>query len=119
MSQPFQAGDNLVFQLESAFGVVRVLAIDGEGPQTVWHLLVYEEFFPTVEDAERAIAAPDSLRIAKSHLALTDRAFERTPTARIGHHELNEAELAAVRRWQESEVKEVLDRSVLQLLGMR
>ncbi len=119
MSQPFLAGDDLVFQLESAFGLVRVLAIEGEGPTTVWHVLVYEEFFPTVDDAEAAIAAPDSLRVAKSHLALTDRAFERTPTARISHHDVSEAELAPVKQWQESEGKEVLDRSILQLLGMR
>ena len=52
----FAPGDDLIFQLESAFGLLRVLAIDGEGGETVWHLLAYDEFFPDVESAERALA---------------------------------------------------------------
>ena len=45
MSHQFQPGDDLIFQLESAFGLLRVLAVEGEGPNTVWHLLAYDDFF--------------------------------------------------------------------------
>jgi len=44
-------GDDLIFQLESGFGLLRVLAVE-EG---VWHLLAYDEFFPDVESAEAAL----------------------------------------------------------------
>jgi hypothetical protein len=52
----FNPGDDLVFQLESGFGLLRVLAVEGEGAETVWHLLAYDEFFPDVESAELALA---------------------------------------------------------------
>jgi hypothetical protein len=117
MSQPFTAGDNLVFQLESGFGVIRVLAIDEE--PAVWHVLIYEDFFPSVEAAEEAVEAPQSLQVARAHLALTARAFERTPAARLNHREVSEAELVAVREWRQGEPREIYDRSILLLLGMR
>lgn len=119
MSQPFVAGDNLIFQLESGFGLSRVLAHDGEGAATVWHLLTYEDLFPDIEAAEQALTAPLSLRVGYAHLALTDRAFERTPTARLGHHPVTEDELAPYKVWRESVEPRVFDRSLLQLLGMR
>ena len=31
MSNPFSPGDDLIFQLESVFGLLRVLAVEGEG----------------------------------------------------------------------------------------
>ncbi len=52
------------------------------------------------------------------HLALTDHAFEKTPAARLGNRPVEEAELAAYRRWREAG-GEVSDRSVLLMLGMR
>jgi hypothetical protein len=30
----------------------RVLAVEGEGANTVWHLLAYDDFFPDIESAE-------------------------------------------------------------------
>lgn len=119
MPQTFAAGDDLVFQLESAFGILRVLAVDGQGTDTVWHLLVYEAFFPDVEAAERALAQPRSLPVRRDHLALSDRAFERTPAAKVGNRSVTNEELAAYRRWQESAEHRVSDRSVFLLLGMR
>ena len=47
MSYPFNPGDDLIFQLESGFGLLRLLAVEGEGAETVWHLLAYDDFFPT------------------------------------------------------------------------
>ena len=119
MSQTFSAGDYLIFQLESGYGLMRVLAIEGDGGETIWHLCVYEELFPAVESAEQALARADLLHLDKPHLALTNRAFERTPVARIGYQAISDDELTAYRQWQESADRHVFDRSVLLLLGMR
>ena len=114
----FAPGDNLIFQLESAFGLLRVLAIDGKGAETVWHLLAYDEFFPDVESAERALAQGDPLSIRQPHMALTNRAFERTPTARLGNRPVTNDELVAYNAWLNSD-RTVSDRSALLMLGIR
>ena len=114
----FTPGDDLVFQLESGLGLLRILAIDGEGSDTVWHLLAYEEFFPSIEAAEAALKEFDELHVRKEHMALTDRAFERTPAARLGNRPVKPEELERVRAWKEADGK-VSDRSVLLLLGIR
>jgi hypothetical protein len=119
MPHQFAPGDDLIFQLESGLGLLRILAIEGEGAETVWHLLAYDEFFPSVEAAEAALAQPDSLSVRKEHMALTDRAFERTPAARLGNRPLNEQELGAYRKWKQSDAPNVSDRSALLLLGIR
>ncbi len=119
MPHQFAPGDDLIFQLESGLGLLRILAIDGEGVETVWHLLAYEEFFPSVEAAEEALRQPALLKVRNAHLALTDRAFERTPAARLGNRPLAEEELAAYHEWEKSETRRVSDRSALLLLGIR
>ena len=119
MAQSFRPGDDLIFQLESGFGLLRVLAVEGEGRETVWHLLAYEEFFPSVEAAERALADPEKLHVRNPHMALTDRAFERTPAALLGNRPINKEELAAYHQWLRSEEKVVSDRSALLMLGIR
>lgn len=119
MTHQFVPGDDLIFQVESGLGLLRILAIDGEGRETVWHLLAYEQFFPDVESAEQALVTPDSLSVRIAHMALTDRAFERTPAARIGHRELTNAELSAYQSWAKSQTQPVSDRSALLLLGIR
>lgn len=119
MAQTFNPGDDLIFQLESGFGLLRVLAVEErEEAGTVWHLLAYEELFPDVETAEAALATAGALHVRKDHLALTDRAFERTPAARLGNRPVTEDELSAYSNW----VKrggEVSDRSALLMLGLR
>ncbi|HEY8411421.1 MAG TPA: hypothetical protein VIK76_08460 [Pyrinomonadaceae bacterium] len=114
----FEPGDDLVFQLESGFGLLRVLAVEGEGAGTVWHLLAYDDFFPDVESAEAALAGPTPLPVRKAHMALTNRAFERTPAARLGNRPVTDAELLAYRQWLESD-RAVSDRSALLMLGIR
>ncbi|MEP6742469.1 MAG: hypothetical protein ABJB61_08210 [bacterium] len=118
MTQQFVPGDDLVFQLESGLGLLRVIAVEGQGADSVWHLLAYDEFFPDVEAAERALGQPEPLKIRNAHMALTNRAFERTPAARLGNRQLNEGELAGYREWLASDRK-VSDRSALLLLGIR
>ena len=114
----FEAGDDLIFQLESAFGLLRVLAVEGEGAETVWHLLAYDDFFPDVESAEAALAGSARLPVRRAHMALTNRAFERTPAARLGNRPVREDELVEYRRWLDSE-RVVSDRSALLMLGIR
>ncbi len=119
MSHELAPGDFLIFQLESGLGLLRVLAIAGEGKETVWHLLAYDEFFPSAEAAELALTQPAGLEIRKAHMALTDRAFERTPAARIGSQPLTERELNGYHEWQRSIDHKVSDRSALLMLGIR
>ena len=114
----FVPGDDLIFQLESGFGLLRVLAVDGEGSEAVWHLLAYDEFFPDVESAELRLAKGDPLPVRQPHLALTNRAFERTPTARLGNRPVTDDELVAYNAWLNS-AREVSDRSALLMLGIR
>jgi hypothetical protein len=116
MDQQFTPGDDLIFQLESGFGLLRVLAVDQE--RQVWHLMAYEELFPDVETAERALAEPGSLHVRKEHMALTNRAFERTPAARLGNRPVAKTELAGYEAWVAQD-GEVSDRSALLMLGMR
>jgi len=118
MSYQFAPGDYLVFQLESGFGLLRVIAIDERGGRPVWHLLAYEELFPSIEAAEQALAAPASLHVRQPHLALTDRAFERTPAARLGNRDLSAEERAIYELWLQGDQK-VSDRSALLMLGLR
>ncbi len=118
MEQTFAPGDDLVFQLESGFGLLRVVAVDQGESGTTWHLLAYEELFPDIESAERALADPSLLHVRKAHMALTERAFERTPAARLGGRPVTDLERIAYQHWIESG-GEVSDRSALLMLGIR
>jgi hypothetical protein len=117
MAHQFEPGDDLIFQLESGFGLLRVIAIEGEGEDTIWHLLAYDEFFPDVDSAELALGQrPLPVRIP--HLALTNRAFERTPAARLTNRPVTVEELAPIESWRRGEAT-VSDRSALLMLGIR
>jgi hypothetical protein len=118
MTNQFTSGDDLVFQLESGFGLLRVVAVEETESGTIWHLMAYEELFPSVEAAERALAEPGVLHVRNAHMALTNRAFERTPAARLGNRPVTEYERAGYQQWIEDEGK-VSDRSALLMLGLR
>jgi hypothetical protein len=118
MDQQFAPGDYLIFQLESGFGLLRVIAIDENEGQTIWHLMAYEELFPSIEAAEQTIASPAPLHVRQAHMALTNRAFERTPAARLGNREINDQERDQYERWLQGG-REVSDRSALLMLGLR
>lgn len=119
MSQNFQPGDFLVFQLESGFALLRVLAVDKVDDENVWHVAAYGDFFPDVERAEAASAAPDHLTVSSSHVALTNRAFESTQVAKIANIPLIDLELAPFNEWRKNPDREVSDRSVRLMLGLR
>lgn len=118
MAQSFLPGDDLIFQLESGYGLLRVLAVEGEGADTIWHLLAYEELFPDVDSAEQALGR-SPLHIRIPHMALSNRAFERTPVARLGNRALSKEEFLPYLQWQNSTTREVSDRSALLMLGIR
>lgn len=119
MSQDFQAGDFLIFQIESGYGLLRVLAIDETETGTVWHLAAYNEMFLDIETADAALADYQSLTISYPHLALTNRAFESTQTARMTNAPLTENELKNLRDWEANPQRKVSDLSVRLLLGLR
>lgn len=120
MALQFETGDDLIFQLESGYGLLRVLKIDrDDAGHPVWHLLSYEELFPDVESAEAALAdAASALHPRRTHLALTDRALEKTPAARLGNRPITEDELSVYRAWLEGDQR-VSELSVLLALGLR
>src|SRR5581483_354629 len=113
MSQPFAPGDDLLFQLESGFGLLRVIAIEEAEGKPVWHLMAYEELFPDIESAERALMNPEM-----PHMALTERAFERTPAARLGNRPVTDQEIGEYAKWVKGG-RAVSDRSALLMLGLR
>src|SRR5258706_12568524 len=101
MDQTFNTGDDLIFQLESGFGLLRVLAVEQAGSNRIWHLMAYEELFPDVEAAEQALTQPENLHVRRAHMALTDRAFERTPAARLENRPVTSEEVPAYQRWRD------------------
>ena len=118
MGHQFDSGDDLIFQLESGFGLLRLIAIEETDSGTVWHLMAYEELFPSVEAAENALSEPEALHVRKAHMALTNRAFERTPAARLGNRPVTQEERVGYQQWIE-DAGTVSDRSALLMLGLR
>lgn len=119
MSQNFQAGDFLIFQIESGYGLLRILAIDEIDGEKIRHLTAYNELFLDVEMADMALANPQSLTVNIPHVALTNRAFEATQTARMSNVPLTEAELKPYENWKADETAEISDRSIRLMLGLR
>lgn len=118
MSQQFQAGDFLIFQIESGFGLLRVLDISQtESGEKIWHILAYNELFIDIEFADMAIE--NALTINIPHVALTQRAFESTQVSRMGNKPLNYTELKAYEEWKTDPKAEISDRSIRLILGLR
>ena len=115
----FTPGDFLIFQLESGYALLRVLAVDDERDDPVWHVASYRDFYLDPEMADAAVESPADLVVDKPHLALTNRAFESTQVARLQNVPLVERELEGYNAWTASENKEVHDRSIRLLLGLR
>jgi hypothetical protein len=118
MSQNFQPGDFLIFQIESGYGLLRILDIVQTEDDTVWHLASYGEMFLDVETADAALENSASLTIDNPHVALTTRAFEATQVARMKNEPLTAKELEGYENWKNSDRK-VSDRSIRLMLGLR
>lgn len=119
MSQNFQPGDYLIYQIESGYGLLRILAMENAGDETVWHLAAYNEMFLDIETADAALENPQKLTVSHPHLALTNRAFEATQVARMKNDPLAANELNAFNDWKSNPNGEASDRSVRLLLGLR
>ena len=118
--QNFQAGDDLIFQIESGYGLMRILAIDEtDSGEKIWHLAAFNELFPDVDFADQALANPESLTYSNPHFAITQRAFESTQVARMGNRALSENEKQAVENWRNKPDREISDRSARLMLGLR
>lgn len=120
MSQNFQAGDDLIFQIESGYGLMRILAIEEtESGEKIWHLSAFNELFLDVEFAEMALANPASLTVSNPHFVITQRAFDSTQVARMGNRALSEEEKELVEIWRQNPNIEISDRSARLMLGLR
>jgi len=119
MSQDFHAGDFLVFQIESAFGLLRVLDVETSEGETIWHIAAYHEMFLDVETADAALKHFDTLSASIQHVALTNRAFYATQTSKMINAPLNDSDLEALEMWRTSDKREISDRSIRLLLGLR
>src|SRR6476620_6951936 len=119
MSNEFQPGDFLVFQLEAGYGLVKILAIEDAGNDKIWHLAGYEDLFMDVDSADQALKKPESLRVSYPHLALTTRAFQSTQVAKLSNESLDESERQRVDAWRSDPDHEVSDRSFRLLMGLR
>lgn len=119
MSQNFQAGDFLIFQVESGYGLLRLLEIEPTVDDTIWHLKAYNEMFLDIEMADEALRNSQTLTVSIPHVALTNRAFESTQTARMENQPLNEADLQAFEKWKNDGEHQIYDRSIRLMLGLR
>jgi len=119
MSQNFQPGDFLIFQIESAYALLRILAIEEAGGEKVWHLAAYNEMCPDIDAVDAALENPSVFTVNKPHLALTNRAFESTQTARMKNVPLAADEFKPFEEWKQSADRKVSDMSVRLLLGFR
>lgn len=119
MSQFFEPGDFLIFQLESGFGLLRVLAVEDQSNDKIWHIAAYSDLFPDVEFADNAISSGISLSLSYPHVALTNRAFESTQAAKMVNIPLSQEEIEPFEAWKQNEQREISDRSIRLLLGLR
>ena len=118
MLQDFHPGDFLIFQLESGYALMRVLAIDEPQGNTIWHVATYDDLFFDTETADVALVRPEDLSVQYPHLALTNRAFESTQVARMTNAPLRDEEMAALNEWRAAQGA-VHDRSIRLMMGFR
>lgn len=119
MEQDLKPGDYLIFQIESGYGLLRLIEIENRPGGPIWHLSAYGDLFLDVEGAENALASSTPPRKSEDHLALTNRAFESTQVARISFSPPTSEELETLARWRAAPNPEVHDRSIRLLLGLR
>lgn len=112
-------GDFLVFQLESGYSLLRVIAIEESENERTWHLTIYRDFYLDVESAEQAVGKHKEIAVQQEHIALTNRAFESTQVACLKNIPVSPSEIEALEKWKSDPDREISDRSVRLLLGIR
>ena len=118
MTDGFAPGDILVFQIESGYGLMKVIGTDPSASGTIWHVKAYRDLFMDVETADAAAASSGSLATEISHAALTDRAFESTQVSVMAREPVSGEEETAVNTWR-TNGGETTDRSIRLLMGLR
>ena len=110
----------MIFQIESGFGVLRVLDVEAdENGEPIWHISAYEDMFLDVEMVDTALESNVNLTVSIPHVALTNRAFLSTQVSKMTNKLLQNNELQAFNDWKENPQREVSDRSVRLMLGLR
>lgn len=117
--QGFIPGDVLIFQIESGFGLLRVLDFIESENGDIWHLTVYRDLFQDIEMAELVAADPTDLTAEFTHIALTGRAFESTQVSKLRHVPLLSKDIAGYEEWLNGNERSISDRSVRLHLGFR
>ena len=78
MLQEFDPGDYLIFQIESGYGLLRVLAVEGPDEDPVWHVAAYDDLFLDAETADAGIDISTlELLIDRKLLQLCDKTVTR------------------------------------------
>ena len=119
MSLEVSPGDFFVFQLESGFGLLRVLHRENSEAGLVWHVAVYSDLFLNVESIDNSDSWARKLNIAIPHVAMTNRAFESTQVAFLSNIPLTSDELLPFESWRSDPNQAIVDRSVRLMLGLR
>ena len=119
MARDFKDGDVLIYQLESGYGLLKILAIDGNQDETIWHIAAFEDFFLDAETADLALQTPDEMGYSVPHLALTNRAFESTQTSKMTNFPVSQIEQNIVQAWRDAGNRQIHDRSIRLMLGYR
>jgi hypothetical protein len=120
MARDFSAGDFLIFQIESGFGLLRVLDVEErENGEHIWHISAYNDMFLDVEMVDFALENNVNLTTSISHVALTNRAFLSTQVSKMCNKPLVSSDLQSFTLWKENTKREVSDRSIRLMLGLR
>jgi hypothetical protein len=116
----FAAGDFLIFQIESGFGLLRVLDVETiESGEKIWHISAYQDLFFDVELADLALENHENLKVAIPHVALTNRAFESTQVSKMTNKLLHNNDLESFEKWKQDTNREITDLSIRLLLSLR
>ena len=97
---------------------MRVLAVEGDEKETVWHVAAYRDLFLDVDSAEKAVQS-GGLTVELPHVALTNRAFESTQVAKLTNSPLSSDETETLKQWRNDPDRQIYDRSIRLLLGLR
>lgn len=114
-----EPGDIFIFQLESGYGIQKVIGVDSEGEDAVIHLRLYQDLFFSVEVAEQLSRIPSMLTVSVPHVALNERAFSSTQTSKLTNVPPSDEEKQLVEKWRNKAGRIIEERSIRLLLGLR
>jgi hypothetical protein len=102
-SQGWEAGGLYsVWEGETDFGVVKILAVDPEAVSVAWYGPTFASRPTSASSSELAAGVEEDANLGFDHLPLPWRDFELMYPIRIGSEEVSEAELENYRLWRET-----------------